>query len=75
MSLVCIGLGIGLLGALALTRVMKSLLYEVSPLDPLAFAASCLAMVLVGLLAGWLPAHRAAGVDPVTTLRDEGDAG
>ncbi|QOY90663.1 ABC transporter permease [Paludibaculum fermentans] len=71
-SLVCIGLGIGLLGALALTRVMKSLLYEVSPLDPLAFAASCLAMVLVGLLAGWLPAHRAAGVDPVTTLRDEG---
>lgn len=71
-SLVCIGLGLGLLGALALTRVMKSLLYEVSPLDPLALAAGCLAMVLVGLLAGWIPAYRAAGVDPVTTLRDEG---
>lgn len=71
-SLVCIGLGLGLLGAIALTRVMKSLLYEVSPMDPLAFAAGCVAMVLVGLLAGWLPAHRAAGVDPVTTLRDEG---
>ncbi|MGC4049980.1 MAG: ABC transporter permease [Paludibaculum sp.] len=70
--LVCAGLGLGLLGALALTRVMRSLLYEVSPMDPLAFAAGCVAMVGVGLLAGWLPAHRAAGVDPVTTLRDEG---
>ncbi|WP_321470582.1 ABC transporter permease [uncultured Paludibaculum sp.] len=72
LSLVCVGLGLGLLGAVALTRVMKSLLYEVSPMDPLAFAAGCLSMILVGLLAGWLPAHRAAGVDPVTTLRDEG---
>jgi len=70
--LVCIGLGLGLLGSMALTRVMKSLLYEVSPMDPLAYGAGCAAMVLVGLMAGWLPAHRASRVDPVSTLRDEG---
>jgi putative ABC transport system permease protein len=70
--LVGVGLGLGLAGAAALTRVMKSLLYEVSPMDPLAYAAGCAAMVVVGLVAGWAPAHRAARVDPVSTLREEG---
>jgi ABC-type lipoprotein release transport system permease subunit len=44
----------------------------VSPLDPLALAAACVSIALIGLLAGFLPANRAAHVDPVTTLRDEG---
>jgi ABC-type lipoprotein release transport system permease subunit len=59
-------------GAFALTRVMKSLLFEVSPLDPLALTVACVTMTLIGLLAGFLPANRAARVDPVTTLRKEG---
>jgi ABC-type lipoprotein release transport system permease subunit len=51
---------------------MKSLLFEVSPLDPVALTAACLSMTLIGLVAGFLPASRAARIDPVTTLRDEG---
>ncbi|MGH9565508.1 MAG: hypothetical protein ACRD4I_05965, partial [Candidatus Angelobacter sp.] len=66
------GLAFGLLGVFALTRVMKSLLFEVSPLDPLALAVACVSMALIGVLAGFLPASRAASVDPVVTLRDAG---
>ncbi|MEJ2081818.1 MAG: hypothetical protein P8Y94_06510 [Acidobacteriota bacterium] len=51
---------------------MKSLLFRVSALDPLAFVLACVSMTLVGLLAILLPASRAAGVDPVKTLREEG---
>jgi putative ABC transport system permease protein len=71
-GLVTVGLVLGLLGALALTRVMRGLLFEVTPLDPIALTIACGSMMLVGLLAGFLPAWRAASVDPVTTLRDEG---
>ena len=72
LGMVGIGLGFGLLGAYASTRVMKSLLYETSPLDPFALAAACVSMILIGTLAGLVPAARAARVDPVTTLRQEG---
>ena len=72
LGMVAVGLVLGLVGALALTRVMKSLLFEVSSLDPIALTFGCLSIALIGLLAGFLPAHRAAQVDPVTTLRDEG---
>jgi predicted permease len=72
LGLVAIGLVFGLLGTFGLTRVMKSLLFEVSPLDPVALALACVSMTVTGLLAGFLPAARAARVDPVTTLRDEG---
>jgi predicted permease len=72
MFLVMIGLAVGLFGVFGLTRVMKTLLYEVSPLDPSALATACVSMTIISLLAGFIPAMRAARVDPVTTLRDEG---
>ena len=72
LGLIAAGLGLGLIGAFALTRVMKNLLFEVSPLDPVAFTAACVSMVVIGLLAGLIPASRAARIDPVVTLRDEG---
>ena len=71
-AMVAVGLAIGVAGAFALTSVMKSLLFQVSPLDPTAFAIACVSMTLVALLAVLFPANRAARVDPVTTLRDEG---
>jgi ABC-type lipoprotein release transport system permease subunit len=67
-----VGLAGGLAGAFALTRALKSLLYEVSTLDPAAIALACVLMTLVGLLAALIPASRAAGVDPMTVLREEG---
>jgi ABC-type lipoprotein release transport system permease subunit len=70
--MILIGLVLGMLGVFALTRVVKSLLFEVSPLDPRALTVACVATMLIGLLAGFLPAVRAARVDPVATLRDEG---
>jgi ABC-type antimicrobial peptide transport system permease subunit len=67
-----VGLAVGLAGAFALTRALKSLLFEVSALDPVALALACVLMTLVGILAAAIPASRAAGVDPMTVLRDEG---
>jgi predicted permease len=72
LAVILVGLAFGLLGVFALTRVMTNLLFEVSPLDPLALAAACFSMILIGLFAGFLPATRAARVDPVVTLRDAG---
>ena len=72
LAMVGVGLAFGLIGVYALTRVMTSLLFEVSPLDPLALTAACISMMLVGLLAGFFPAKRAARVDPAVTLRDAG---
>ena len=69
--MVILGLAIGLAGALALTRVMRSLLFEVSALDPLAFTLAAVSMMLVGLFAALVPASRASRVDPVTALRSE----
>ncbi len=72
LTLLGVGLVSGLLGAFALTRVLKSLLFQVSTLDPVALAGACVLMTLVGILASWIPASRAARVDPMTVLRDEG---
>jgi putative ABC transport system permease protein len=71
-SMLIVGLAAGLVGAFALTRVLKSLLFQVSALDPAALAVACVFMALIGLLAAWIPASRAARVDPMTVLRDEG---
>ncbi|HEY2018451.1 MAG TPA: FtsX-like permease family protein, partial [Bryobacteraceae bacterium] len=72
LSMLLVGLGAGLAGALALTRLLKTLLFEVSTLDPVALGLACVLMTLVGILAALIPASRAAGVDPMTVLRDEG---
>ena len=65
------GLTIGLVAAVALTRVTRSLLFEVSPLDPFAFAAAAVAMTLVTVMAALVPASRATRVDPTTALRSK----
>jgi ABC-type antimicrobial peptide transport system permease subunit len=71
LTMILLGLVCGLAGAVALTRVVKGLLFEVSALDPLAFTVAAVAMTAIGLLAALIPANRAARVDPVTALRSE----
>ena len=65
------GLGIGLLTALALARTLSSMLFELSPTDPLTFAAVFALLALVAVSASYLPARRATRVDPVVALRAE----
>jgi predicted permease len=69
MLLAVSGVAIGLLASIALSRVMSSLLFGVSAVDPLTYAAVATGLFGVAVLASWIPARRAAGVDPATALR------
>ena len=69
MILTAIGLGLGLAGAAILTRTLSGLIYGVGTLDPLTFVAVPALLCLVALAACFIPARRAAAVDPITTLR------
>ena len=66
-----IGLGIGLAAALAASRLLQSMLYNVTPTDPMAFGLTAGLLLLAALIASWLPAWRASRIDPVVTLRGE----
>jgi putative ABC transport system permease protein len=70
-ALAALGVGTGLLGALAATRVMHGLLYGVSPTDPIALAGTCVVLLAVASFASWLPARRAASMNPMEALRRE----
>jgi putative ABC transport system permease protein len=69
--MVVAGVVLGVAGAAALTRLIRSELYETTPTDPLVFACVSLLLLAVAGAAGYLPASRAAGVDPMVALRDE----
>ena len=69
--LILSGVGLGLAGAAALTRFLQSMLFGVAPTDPISFAAISVFLTGVGLLAGFLPARRAATLDPIVALRYE----
>jgi putative ABC transport system permease protein len=70
-TLAVLGIVIGSAGAIASTRWMRSMLFQVDPLDPVTFAAVGLALAAVAICASWIPALRAARVSPVTAMRND----
>jgi putative ABC transport system permease protein len=71
MSVIVFGLAVGIVSALAFSRVMKALLFETTVNDPLTFAGVALLFLAVGLAASYVPARRVTKVDPLIALRSE----
>ena len=69
MRLGIVGVGVGLLAAAALARFLGSILFEVAPIDPASFGAAAATVIVVALAAAWIPARRAARIDPTAILR------
>jgi ABC-type lipoprotein release transport system permease subunit len=68
---VLVGLGVGVAGSAGLTRLLSGLLYDVRPLDPVVLGGVSAILAAVALLASYLPARRAAKIDPIAALRCE----
>jgi ABC-type antimicrobial peptide transport system permease subunit len=71
LRLVCLGVALGLAGGAAVSRALSSLLFGLSPFDPIAYVSVSLFLIVVALAASYLPARRAAMVDPMVALRHE----
>src|SRR5206468_9756675 len=71
LTLTLIGIVLGMVGAYALTRLIATLLFGVAPAHPVTFAAVAMVFVLVAKIASYLPARRAAAVDPIIAMRAE----
>jgi len=71
MTIVAVGLAVGLLAAFFVTRLAANLLFGISPTDPLVFAVTALLLAAVALLATLVPASRATAVNPILVLRQE----
>ncbi len=71
LKLAAVGVAVGLVGAFGITRVIQSMLYNVTATDPVSFAGVSVFLALVGVLASYLPARRATSVDPIVALRNE----
>ncbi len=69
--LTVLGVAMGLAAALALGRLVKSMLYGLQPADPLSLLASAVLLLTVAVVAGWIPAVRASKVEPMEALRHE----
>ena len=71
LTTVAIGIAVGVVGSMALTRLMTTLLFETTPYDAPVYLAVVVILLVAAILACWLPARRAAQVDPMTALRCE----
>jgi putative ABC transport system permease protein len=71
LKLAAIGIAFGLVGAFGVTRVIRSMLYNVTPTDPISFAGVAVFLTLIAIVASYIPARRAMAVDPMTALRTE----